>query len=360
MTIGAMRVAFDTSVTDLDRGGITRYVEALVAALEADPNGIDLVPISMFNEWPWTRRLERHLQVIAHDQFWVRSGAVTAARRLEAEILHGAAFKVAPVTEPAASLTIHDDTPWDQPPTASLYNRLNLRRSLSAAAPVARGALVSTDTTAAAVLRHLPDLEGKLFVTPFGIDHNAFRPVPQHVIEGARGRHGILGRPYVLMVGPYGPRKNFASMMEALTRAKRRPPDLAVVVTGRAASPVRSAMPVISTGYVDDPQLAALYSGAEFLFYASKSEGFGFPVLEAMACGCPVLTSRGTVLEELGGNAAVVVDPRDADDMAAGCDLLLGDPAERQDRAGRGLERAAAFSWDLTAQASADAWRAMA
>lgn len=355
-----MRVAFDTSVTELDPGGISRYVDALVAALQSDPNGIDLVPISMFSEWPWTRGLERHLRVIAHDQFWIRSGMVGAARRVEADIVHGGAFKVAPVTEPAASMTIHDDTPWDQPPTASLYNRLNLRHSLRIAAPVVRGAVVSTDTTAAAILRHLPDLDGKLFVTPFGIDHNAFRPVPEHVIDGARARYGILGRPYVLMVGPYGRRKNFNAMLEALTRASRRPADLAVVVTGRAASPVRSAMPVISTGFVNDPELAALYSGAEFLCYASKSEGFGFPVLEAMACGCPVVTSRGTVLEELGGEAAVLADPRDVDEMAAGADLLLGDEAERRRRSGLGIERAAAFNWGLTAQATADAWRAMA
>jgi glycosyltransferase involved in cell wall biosynthesis len=355
-----MRVAFDTSVTELDRGGITRYVEAVVAALRADPNGIDLVPISMFTEWPWTRRLERHLKVLAHDQLWVPKGMVAAARRLEADIVHGGAFKVAPVTDPGASMTIHDDTPWDQPPTASLYNRLNLRRSLRTAAPVVRGALVSTDITAATVVRHLPDLEGKIFVTPFGIDHQAFRPVPDHVAARARQRYGILGRPYVLMVGPYGPRKNFAAMIEALTRAGDRPPDLAVVVTGRAAASVRSTMPVISTGHVDDPELAALYSGAEFLFYASKSEGFGFPVLEAMACGCPVVTSRGTVLEELGGEAAVLVDPGDVLDMAAGCDLLFGDSAERKRRATLGRERATAFSWDLTAQATADAWRAMA
>jgi glycosyltransferase involved in cell wall biosynthesis len=355
-----MRVAFDTSVTDLDPGGITRYVEAVVAALRADPNGIDLVPISMFAEWPWTRRLERHLKVIAHDQLWVPKGMVAAARRLDADIVHGGAFKVAPVTEPAASVTIHDDTPWDQPPTASLYNRLNLRRTLRTAAPVVRGALVSTDITAAAVLRHLPDLEGKIFVTPFGIDHGAFRPVPQHVVDRARQQYGILGRPYVLMVGPYGPRKNFAAMTEALTQARHRPPDLGVVVTGRPAASARSAMPVISTGFVDDPELAALYSGAEFLFYASTSEGFGFPVLEAMACGCPVVTSRGTVLEELGGTAAVLVDPRDVGDMAAGCDLLLGDAAERKLRAALGMERASTFSWALTAEASADAWRAMA
>ena len=242
-----------------------------MSALRTDPNGIDLVPISMFSEWPWTRRLERHLKVIAHDQLWVRSGMVAAARRQETDIVHGGAFKVAPVTEPAASVTIHDDTPWDDPPTASLYNRVNLRRSLRRAAPLVRGALVSTEATAAAVLRHLPDLDGKLFVTPFGIDHQAFRPVPEHVVDRARARHGILGRPYVLMVGPYGARKKLWRHDRGPDPGRAPAPDLAVVVTGRAASSVRSAMPLISSGFVDDAELAALYSGAEFLFYASKS-----------------------------------------------------------------------------------------
>ena len=79
-----------------------------------------------------------------------------------------------------------------------------------------------------------------------------------------------------------------------------------------------------------------------------------------MACGCPVVTSRGTALEELGGDAAVLVDPHDVEDMAAGCDLLLGDPVERRHRAALGMERATAFSWEQTAEATADAWRAMA
>ena len=260
-----MRVAFDTSVTGIDSGGITRYVKALLPALQATPGEVDVVAMSMFSEWPWTQRLERHLTVIAHDQFWVPSGMVAAGKRLGADIIHGSAFKVAAVTEPGTSMTIHDDTPWQRPPTASFYNRLNLRRTLGRAAPVVRGALVSSETTASAILRHLPALEGRTYVTPFGINHAAFRTVPEHLVERARARYGILGRPYVLMVGPYGARKNYRAMIEALVRAEHRPPDVAVVVTGRAGPGVPSPMPVIATGYVDDADLAALYSGAEFL-----------------------------------------------------------------------------------------------
>jgi glycosyltransferase involved in cell wall biosynthesis len=313
----------------------------------------------MFEEWPATRRLERHLKVLVHDQLWVSRGMVSTGRRLGADIIHGSAFKVAAVAEPAASVTIHDDTPWDSPPTASLYNRLNLRRTLERAAPVVRGALVSSDATASAILRHLPALEGRTYVTPFGINHAAFRPVPQHLVERARARYGILGRPYVLMVGPYGPRKNYPRMIEALARVPDQPQGLSVVVTGRAAGLSRSSLPVIETGFIGDEDLASLYAGAEFLFYASLSEGFGFPVLEAMACGCAVLTSRETVLEELAGNAASLVDPTDVDAMTAASQSLIADKGLRQELAEAGVKRAALFDWEHTAAATAQAWQSM-
>jgi glycosyltransferase involved in cell wall biosynthesis len=354
-----MRVAFDTSVTETDPGGISRYVQELLAALERDAHGIELVRVSMFEEWPATKRLERHLKVLVHDQLWVARGMVSTARRLEADLIHGSAFKVAAVAEPAASVTIHDDTPWDSPPTASLYNRLNLRRTLERAAPVVRGALVSSEATASAILRHLPALAGRTYVTPFGINHAAFRPVPEHLVERARARYGILGRPYVLMVGPYGPRKNYPRMMEALSRMHDQPQGLLVVVAGRAAGVGRSSLPVIQTGFVGDEDLAALYAGAEFLFYASLSEGFGFPVLEAMACGCPVLTARGTVLEELAGGAAALVDPTDVNAMTAACESMIADRGLRQGLAAAGLKRAGLFDWDQTAAATAQAWQSM-
>ena len=354
-----MRVAFDTSVTETDPGGISRYVQELLAAFERDAHGVELLRINMFEEWPATKRLERHLKVLVHDQLWVARGMVSTARRLEADLIHGSAFKVAAVAEPAASVTIHDDTPWDSPPTASLYNRMNLRRTLERSAPVVRGAVVSNDLTASAILRHLPVLEGRTYVTPFGINHAAFRPVPDHLVERARARYEILGRPYVLMVGPYGPRKNYPRMIEALSRMRNQPKGLSVVVTGRGAGPARSSLPVIETGFIADQELAALYAGADFLFYASLSEGFGFPVLEAMACGCAVLTARGTVLEELAGDAAMLVDPTEVSAMTAACESMIADKSLRRELAVAGMKRARLFDWDQTAAATADAWRSM-
>ena len=354
-----MRVAFDVSVTETDPGGITRYVNELTAAFARHPTGVELMPISMGTEWPWSRSLERHLRVLLHDQYWVGKGQVAACRRVEADLLHGSAFKVAPVVEPATSVTIHDDTPWDDPPTASFYNRVNLRRAMRRAAPLLRGVLVSTDTTAAAILRHLPELRDRMHVTPFGINHAAFRPVPEHLVDRARRAYGILG-PYVLMVGPYGPRKNFPLMMRALAAIRNPPGGLSLVITGRPAGRTPAPMPLIHTGQIGDDDLAALYSGAEFLFYASRSEGFGFPVLEAMACGCPVVTSSGTVLEELAGGCAELAPAGDVEALTEACRRVFDDSDRRKQMVSAGRVRAELFNWEGCATASAGAWLAMA
>jgi glycosyltransferase involved in cell wall biosynthesis len=108
-----------------------------------------------------------------------------------------------------------------------------------------------------------------------------------------------------------------------------------------------------------DADLAGLYAGAEFLFFASLYEGFGFPLLEAMACACPVVASRGTVLEELAGDAAVLVDPTDIEAMTATVKALVNDDGLRSRLRAAGPRRAADFDWDQTVAATAAAWRSM-
>ena len=103
------------------------------------------------------------------------------------------------------------------------------------------------------------------------------------------------------------------------------------------------------TGYVDEETLACLYSGAAAVVYPSWYEGFGLPVLEAMACGCPVICSNTSSLPEVAGDAAIFVGPEDAEGLAHALDTVLDDSALRQSLAQRGLMRAAEFSWENTA-----------
>ena len=342
---------------DFDRGGTMRYVEALLPRLRAI--GAPVEEVSMQRAWPWSRRLPRQARILLHDLAWVPRGSVQLGRAMGATIYHGAGFKVAPRAPFQTSVTIHDDTPWDRPPTARLYNRVYMRRAMEAAAPHLAGAITSTDSTAAAILGRLPVLRGKLHVTPWGVDHEVFRPRPPEEAEQQVARVGAA-RPYVVLVSPYGPRKNGPAMMQALARARDVVPGLHAVVVGRDDTQGRDLLPVLRAGRVSDDALAALYSGASFLLYASLKEGFGLPVVEALACGCPVVTSRDSVLEEIGGAGVVTVDPGDVEAIADACRRLLTDGAVREQLAQAGPPQAARFTWEETARLSLQAWNNMA
>jgi glycosyltransferase involved in cell wall biosynthesis len=352
-----MRVAFDTSVTDFDKGGTSRYVEALLPRLGNHP-GVDLVEVTMRGRWPWTDRLPRSSRILVHDMRWVPKGTLTAADELQADIWHGAGFKVPASPRLRTSVTIHDDTPWDDPPTARLYNRAYMRRNLERAAPYLRGAITSTNSTALAIAHRLSAIRTRIHVTPWGVDHAVFRPRPIAEVEAVCTALDIEP-PYVLMVSPYGRRKNQPRMMEALERAAVAVPGVRLVVVGRTNPGLSAGIPQHEVGRVSDSQLSALYSGAHLLAYVSLKEGFGLPVLEAMACGCPVLGSRGTVIQEVSGGAALLADPIDVADIAGQAQRILSDPELRREVAEKGIENAAGYDWDITADRTVAAWRQM-
>ena len=167
----------------------------------------------------------------------------------------------------------------------------------------------------------------KIRVVPNAVDHAVFTP------DGPRAEGD-----YVLAVGTLEPRKNLARTIAATAR---------LGVELRVAGPPgwggvdRRGDHVRWLGYVDDAELAALYRGARCFVYPSLYEGFGIPVLEAMACGAPVVTSRGGACEEIAGGAATLVDPLDVASIAAGIEAAVP---------GRGVERARTFTWDETAR----------
>lgn len=312
----------------------------------------------MQTTWPWSARLPRAARILLHDLVWVPRGAVRLGQARGADLYHGASFKVPPRAPFPTSVSIMDDTPWDDPPTARRYNRVYMRRVLVAAAPRLAGALTIAGTTASAITTHLPALDGRLHVTPLGVDHQVFRPRPQSEVRAAEALVGIAP-PYVLLVSPYGPRKNLARMLAALAATRESTPGLSALVVGRHDRLAAGPMPVVTCGRVSDNELAALYSGADLLLFASLKEGFGLPVVEAMACGCPVVTSGGTAMEEIGGDAVLLADAHSEAEIAAACRTLLTDPEARGRQVALGLERAARFTWENTARLTLSAWEQM-
>jgi glycosyltransferase involved in cell wall biosynthesis len=352
-----VRVALETSVLLFDRGGSARYVAQLRDALR-DSAGCDVVDINMHSSWPWTARLDRRLQVLLHDLAWIPFGASRAARRAGADLLHCGAFKAPPWSGPPVTVVVHDDSPWDPGPAGGRpWNRNYIRLNLRLGARRITGVFCGTRHSGEEVAARLHLRPGRLFVTPYGIDHQRFRTLPDGEVASMLEKLGVK-RPYALLVSPYGARKNLGNTRAALALVRRSHPDLATLIVG--TSPALAPEPGRESvlGRVDDDQLTALYNGAAVFVMASLKEGFGFPVLEAMACGCPVVVSAGTCLEEVGGDAALSAPPDDPAAIAAAIERAL-DPSGREERVKAGLARAATFTWQATATATVRAWEAV-
>ncbi len=322
-----IRAAVDVSPLVQTRAGTARHVRGLLGAL-AGREGIEVVPRSFGGEG--------RAASVARDTWWYYAGLPRSTRGLD--LLHCTTFRGPLRASIPFAVTLHDLALVRHPELFPRWHRLSGRAGIG---PVARAAghvfSVSEFTKREAVeLLGVPEER----VTVIG---NAIEPVFTPDGPAAEGD-------YVLAVATLEPRKNLRRLAEAAERAGAE----LRVVGARGWGGIETPGWV---GEVSDEELAALYRGARALVFPSLYEGFGIPVLEAMACGAPVVTSRGGATEEVAGGAAVLVDPLDTGSIAAG----IGEAASRGDELrALGLERARAYSWDAVADAVERVWRELA
>jgi glycosyltransferase involved in cell wall biosynthesis len=319
--------AVDTTPLAQTRAGTARHVRGLLGAL-GGRESLELRELSFGGEG--------RAATVARDTWWYLAGLPRRARG--ADVLHCPTFRGPLRSRVPVVVTIHDLAFLRHPEAFPAWHRLSGR---SLAGPVARAAAAVVAVSefakreAAELLRVPPD---RIRVVPNGVEP-VFRP------EGP-----AADGDYVLAVGTLEPRKNLARVQEAARRA-----GVELRVAGAEGwGGVETAGRV---GFVDDERLAELYRGARCLVYPSLHEGFGIPVLEAMACGTPVVTSRGGALEETAGGAAVLVDPLDAESIAAGIAEAAG---RREELRTAGLARAAGFTWARAADEVERLWRELA
>lgn len=245
-----------------------------------------------------------------------------------------------------AAVTVHDlgyrYFPNAHPPRHRLYLDWTTRYSAR------RAALVFADSRATAddLARFYGTPPGKIRVVYPGVD-----APPVGDVEVVRRKYGLPER-YLLFLGTLQPRKNIARLAQAYARANV---DAALVLAGGQGwlydpAWVAGVPNVILPGYVDDADKGALYAGAMALVFPSLYEGFGFPVLEAMLCGTPVVCSRTSSLPELAGDAALLVNPLDTDEIANAMTRIIYDTALRGDLVARGYAQAAKFTWEAAAR----------
>jgi glycosyltransferase involved in cell wall biosynthesis len=338
-----MRIAVDARAAAEVPAGRGRYVRELLHAFAALPDDHEYILLarSEWTEFALDERFSWRLLGLP-DPVW--SMAAAAASRGADAVLATNSYLLAAATSCRAVATVHDLVAFDPElrlPRGSAAERLTLPLAVRRRQPL----LCVSEATRGALVERFPRAAPLAHVVPHGVESRFFVDRPE--------------QPYVLMTGTLEPRKNVVRAIEA---AAALPDPLRkrfeLVVAGPRgwhtdeieAALARHGDSVRQLGHVPDPELPDLYAGASVFLYPSLREGFGLPVLEAMAAGTAVVTSGLSSLPEVGGDAVRYVDPYDVDSIRAGLEELLRDGERRTELAAAGRERARSFTWERTAR----------
>ncbi|MDD5491404.1 MAG: glycosyltransferase family 1 protein, partial [bacterium] len=196
---------------------------------------------------------------------------------------------------------------------------------------------------------------GKIIVTYEGVSEKYRIIQDKAEINKVLQRYNIQTH-YILFVGTMDPRKNLIRLIQAFRKVKEEQNDLKLVIVGNRGELYSEELQeqvatgdIILTGYVPEEELVYLYNGASIFAFPSLYEGFGLPILEAMACGAPVITSNVYSMPEVAGEAASLIDPENAKEIAAAIGRLINDQEFRKGLVAKGLARARQFTWEKTA-----------
>jgi glycosyltransferase involved in cell wall biosynthesis len=276
------------------------------------------------------------------------------------DLLH-VQYTAPPISPRPIVVTVHDLSYEHFPQFFTARERFFFRRTIPHTSRRARMVLTGSEYSRQDIIHTYRIPPGKVVVTPYGAE-GRFAPVGDPMeLERLRKKYGIE-RDYLLSVGNLQPRKNLARLIQAYSRLRESVEEFRsqLVIVGKKAWLYKNIFhtvhrsgfsgDVILTDYVPDEDLPGLYSGAIAFVYPSIFEGFGLPVLEAMACGAPVITSNSSSLPEVVGEAGLMVDPYDEEALSRAIQRVTEDGSLRAQLSGAGLRQAAKFSWDRAAK----------
>jgi glycosyltransferase involved in cell wall biosynthesis len=363
-----MILGFDATTLVGRMSGVGYYTARLMSGL-ADGAGEGVVDrLVVLSNRPVEVAPGPRLEVHERGRFSVRSLWMQfvlpgVLRRLRPDLAHFTNY-LAPLFCPVPYVvSVHDMSLTLLPECHTLKKRLLTSTFVPAVARAARLVLTPSESTRRDVIRLLGIDPARVRTIPYAPPPE-FGPLANGTDAlAARG----IRRPYFLYVGTIEPRKNLERTLRAFARLAPARPELTFVLAGQigwgcegvlrelARPELRGRVQVL--GYVAEEELPPLYAHAEALVYPSLYEGFGLPVVEAMACGCPVITSNGSSLAEVAGDAALLVDPTDEDALAAALEAVSGDGSLRASLRARGLQHVARYTWSRTARETALAYR---
>jgi glycosyltransferase involved in cell wall biosynthesis len=368
-------VVVDATAVPADRGGVGRYVDELLPALVEE--GADLAVVVQAHDVDHYRALLPGVELLAAPPAiaraavrfaWEQAGLPALVRRSRADVLHSPHYTMPLAAGVPVVTTLHDATFFTHPDVHLPVKRAFFRGWTRVSLRRARRCVTPSAATRDELVRVAGAHAGRIDVAHLGVDARRFHVPSDDERAAVREHLGLTGR-YVAFLGTLEPRKNAASLVRGWVQAVAGSDDPpALVLAGgrgwdeeieRAAAEVPPGLTLLRPGYLPLDLLAGLLGEAELVAYPSLGEGFGLPVLEAMACGAAVLTTRRLSLPEVGGDAVAYTEP-DAESIAAALGTLLTAPERRRMLGEAARTRAALFDWRACARAHLASYAAAA
>jgi glycosyltransferase involved in cell wall biosynthesis len=363
----ALRVLVDATDVPTDRGALGRYVDGLIGALPA--TGVDLAVACQRADDERYARLAPGATIVpgppglghrSERHAWEQSGLPVVAEQVGADVIHMPNYSMPLRPGLPTVVTIHDLAFFTDPERYTAINAMSLMSATKTSARQATRLVVPSNSTRDELVRVLGIDPGRIDVAYHGVDHRLFHQPDEAQVSRVTARLGLHGKPYVAFLGSLTPRKNAPALVSGWAAAVAdldNPPALVLGGGGgwsqeldEAIARVPSQLRLVRPGYLPFADLPGFLGGALVVAAPSRGEGFGLPVLEAMACGAPVLTTQRASLPEVGGDAVAYTEP-DADSIAVALRALLEDPARRAALAEAGYVRAQQFTWAASASA---------
>lgn len=362
-----LRIGFDGRALTSPAAGVRRYASALLPALLALDGGIEIVALG--GDPAALPAGIAHIEEPPHPPTnlgWALVGVPRAARRAAVDVIHAPAYTAPLWGTPPVVLTIHDVSyarhPEWYPYRRDLVRRAFYRRSARAARVILTDSAFSAEEIVAA---YGIDRD-RIVVAPLGVDR---RFSPAGPGESCELPQEISG-PFILHVGDLHERRNLATVVDAVIGARRHfggAAGVSLVLAGvdrgvgnalcAIAAEADAPGAAVTLGAVSEDLLLSLYRCATALVYPSLYEGFGLPVLEAMACGTPVIASRAASIPEVLGSAGILLDPLDVQAWTDAIVNVVNDDDQRAAMRSKGLARATEFGWARTAELTREAYR---
>ena len=367
-----MRIAINTLGPSKIKAGIGNYVVNLVKELSKIDNKNEYTIFANKDNAEYFTTNNPNFKTITLPNYtrtrfirilWEQCRLPKLLKQMNIDILHSPGF-IAPLKMTAKSIvTIHDMTFFSHPQYHTRFKQYYFKKMIPLTVKKANIIIADSENTKKDIHKYLNTEKSKIITIHLGASED-FKKIDRNKAKKFISKKYSIKNKFILFVGMIEPRKNLQRLVDAFIQIKN--PELKIVIVGKKGWQMEEFFKMIKDskledtiifpGYVPDEDLVKFYNAAEIFVYPSIYEGFGIPVLEALACGCPVITSNTSSMPEITGPAAKLIDPNDTDDIKKTIQKLLRNEQLRQTLGEEGIIQAKKFSWQKTAQKTLEAY----